>query len=326
MQRIMLKFAAYINLLSNMRILKLVPAAVALLLAMPAFAQAGSDAMPFARIDRNPATAGTAFAGTASASDIAWSSFSNSAVIPFYDKTFDVAASVQLWAPDGAKSTNIGAGAGYKVNDRIGFSLGFVSQGFESYDIINDVGVKTGSFTPKAIVVNGGFGVRFSDAVSAGANLRYLSQSVTSATTLDAFAADVLVYYKPVPEAGLTAGIVSVGSSVKSVDGKTYDLPASAKLAGDYTFKSQENAIKLVVDLDYFFAGNFAAAGGLQYCYNDIFFLRGGYHYGKKDAVLPSFATVGAGFKFAGVKVDVAWLTANKDLGNSLTIGLGYTF
>ena len=311
-----------------MRILKtLLSAAVAMLMAaMPSFAQGGSDAMPFARIDRNPAAAGLGFAGAASASDIAWSSFGNSAVIPFFDRTFDAAASVQLWAPDGVKSTNINAGAGYRVNDQIGFGFGFATQSYQSYEIVDDYGVQTGSFTPKALVVNGGLGIRFSDAVSAGANIRYMRQTVTDAKTLDAFAADVMLYYKPVPEAGITAGVVSVGTGVKSVSGKTNDLPASAKLAGDYTFRFQENAIKAVADLDYFFSGKFSAAGGLQYSYNDLFFLRGGYHYGDKESVLPSFATLGAGFKIAGVKVDVAWLTANKDLGNTITIGLGYTF
>lgn len=311
-----------------MRKLKFVViAAMAMFLAaMPSFAQGGEDAMPFARIDRNPATAGLGFAGAASTSDIAWSSFSNSAVIPFFNKTFDAAASVQLWAPDGAKSTIINAGAGYKVNDRLGFSLGFSSQSFQSYEIIDDYGVQTGSFSPQALVVNGGLGLGLSDAVSVGANLRYLRQTVTDAKTNDAFAADVMLYYKPVPEAGIAAGVASVGTGVKSISGKTYDLPASAKLAGDYTFNFQENAIKLVADVDYFFSGNFSAAGGLQYSYNDLFFLRGGYHYGKKDSVLPSFATVGAGIKIAGVKVDVAWLTANKDLGNTLSIGLGYSF
>ena len=302
-------------------------AAAAMLLAvMPSFAQGGGDAMPFARIDRNPANAGLGFAGAASASDIAWSSFSNSAIIPFFDRTFDAAASVQLWAPDGAKSTIINAGAGYRVNDRIGFGIGFATQSYQSYETVDDYGVQTGSFTPKALVVNGGMGIRFADAVSVGANFRYLRQTVTDAKTLDAFAADVMLYYKPVPEAGIAAGVVSVGTKVKSVSGKTYDLPASAKLAGDYTFRFQENAIKAVADLDYFFAGDFSAAGGLQYSYNDLFFLRGGYHYGKEDSVLPSFATLGAGIKISGVKVDVAWLTANKDLGNTITIGLGYTF
>ena len=297
-----------------------------LMSSMPSFAQGGSESMPFARIDRNPATAGLGFAGAASASDIAWSSFKNSSVIPFYTNCFDAAASVQLWAPDGVKSTIINAGAGYKVSDQIGFGFGFATQSYESYDIIDDYGVQDGTFTPKSLVVNGGIGLRFSDAVSGGFNVRYLRQTVTSAKTLDAFSADVYVYYKPVPEAGITAGIASFGTGVKSTGGDTYDLPASAKLAGDYTFKFQDNAFKAVVDLDYFFAGNFAAAAGVQYSYNDLFFLRGGYHYGDKESVLPSFATLGAGFKISGVKIDVAWLTANKDLGNTLTIGLGYTF
>jgi len=55
-------------------------------------------------------------------------------------------------------------------------------------------------------------------------------------------------------------------------------------------------------------------------------FVRAGYHLGTDKAPLPSFATVGAGFKYAGFSLNVAYLTANNIIGNTLTFGLGVTF
>ncbi|MBQ9185806.1 MAG: PorV/PorQ family protein [Bacteroidales bacterium] len=304
----------------------LISAAAALLMAVPSFAQGGEEALPFARTDRNPATAGKAFTGTASTSSIAWSAFSNSAVIPFYKQNFDAGLSWQNWAPDGTKSTNINAGVAYRINDFIGISAGFASQSYESYDVIDQYGMQDGTFTPKALVVNGGVGVRVADQFSIGANVRYLRQTITDGRAIDAFAGDVMLYYKPLKELGLTAGVVSVGSKVKSILGESYSLPASAKVAGDYTLDIEGNIIRADVDLDYYFSGNLTAGIGAEYGFADMVFIRAGYHYGEDKSVLPSFAAIGAGLKFYGVKLDFAYLTANKSLGNTITIGLGYSF
>lgn len=305
----------------------IITAAAALLMAvLPSFAQSGEEAMPFARIDRNPVSAGMAFTSAASTTGIAWSSFSNSAVIPFYSHNFDVGASYQNWAPDGTKSTNFNFGAAYKINDFIGVSLGFASQEFQSYEEIDNSGMYIGSFSPNAIIVNGGFGIRLVDQLSIGVNARYIRQNITSGRTLDAYAGDIMLYYQPLKELGLSAGVASVGSRVKSLLGDKFKLPSSAVLAGEYATVIGENSLRADVNLDYYFSGSFLAGVGAEYGFKDMVFLRAGYHYGKDESVLPSFAAVGAGVKFAGVKLDFAYLTANKALGNTITIGLGYSF
>jgi hypothetical protein len=55
--------------------------------------------------------------------------------------------------------------------------------------------------------------------------------------------------------------------------------------------------------------------------------VRAGYRYGGKS-VIPSYASVGAGFKLFGVSLDLAYLIASGDspLQNTLTFGLGYSF
>ena len=57
----------------------------------------------------------------------------------------------------------------------------------------------------------------------------------------------------------------------------------------------------------------------------DMISVRAGYRYVAKY-VLPSFATLGIGAKFAGIRIDAAYLFANEVIGNTTAISLGYCF
>ena len=287
----------------------------------------GGEVLPFIRIDRNPASAAMGFAGAASTSDIAYAAFGNSAVIPFAGSKFGAAVSYQNWAPDGVKSNNINAGAAFKLADYLGFSLGFAYQAGETYSETSDIsGASDGTFTPNDFVINGGMGVKITEFLSVGMNLRYARQSLASDTAYSSFGGDLLIYCTPVRGLGLAAGVVSLGTPVKSEDHKTYDIPTSAKVAGDYRAEFSVHSLKAGLDLDYFFSGKFCAAAGVQYGFKDMLFVCAGYHLGSDDAVLPSFATVGAGVKFAGVRLDLAFITANDVIGNTVSVGLSYSF
>ena len=54
-------------------------------------------------------------------------------------------------------------------------------------------------------------------------------------------------------------------------------------------------------------------------------FVRAGYRYGGKS-VIPSYASVGAGVRFAGVKVDLAYVVSSSPMANTLGVSLGYSF
>jgi hypothetical protein len=101
----------------------------------------------------------------------------------------------------------------------------------------------------------------------------------------------------------------------------------SATIAGAYTAAiDEQNRVDVALDADYFFTGGLGAALGLQYSYDDLILVRAGYHLGTDKAPLPSFATIGAGVKYSGFKLDVSFLTANPVIGNTLTIGVGVAF
>lgn len=283
-----------------------------------------TDALPFVRIARDPVSAGTGFAGVASDASTAYSSFRNSSVIPFAAERVSVGASYQNWAPDGVKSSNLNLGGSFQVGKRLGVSIGGAYQAGEEYYI--EGGGSDGSFRPSDFVVNAGAGFLVMDNLAVGANLRYASQKLSKNTSYSAFAADIFVTYK-LSDLNLSAGVSSLGSSVKSEAGDSFNLPASATVGADWsTAFSGAHGVRLSADADYFFSGEFTAAAGAQYSFKNMLFARAGYHFGTENAVLPSFATVGLGVKFFGVSLDAAYFMANDVLGNTLTVGLGYSF
>ena len=294
--------------------------------AVAAYSKDG-DALPFMRIVRDPASAAMGFAGTASSSTIAYSSFRNPSVIPFYGKTADAAFSYQSWAPDGVKSGNYNLGTGVKLlNGRFGLALGGAYQKGQEYKIVNESGISDGTFTPKDMLVNFGVGILITENLSAGANVRYANEKMTKDDKLNTTCADFFVTWHKEPF-NVSAGISSLGSSVKDSDGNDFGIPSSATVAGDFSKVFGEvHGIKVDADADYFFSGNFTCALGGQYSWKDMLFVRAGFHYGNDDAVLPTFATAGIGLKFKGIRFDAGWLTGNDALKNTLTFGLGVSF
>ncbi len=303
---------------------------LALCLSVPALNISAKDteALPFIRIVRDPASGAMGFAGVASSSSIAYSSFSNPAMIPFFDKTGDIAFSYQNWAPDGVKSSNFNLGAGFKLFDgRLGFGFGGAFQNGEKYDTFNEAGVMTGSYTPNDMQINLGASSLITKELSFGINLRYAKQSLShDNASYETVATDMFLAYR-LNEFNFTAGLSSLGSSVKSASDEDFTIPTSATLGAEWhRTLTKEHGIKAVADFDYFFSGSVTAGLGAQYSWKDMIFIRTGYHFGSDKAVLPSFLTLGGGIKHKRIRLDAAWLTGNDAIKNSLSLGLGIMF
>lgn len=295
-------------------------------IAQTAFAQ-GTDALPFTRIDRNPATSALAGAGSASNSTAAYSAFSNASMLPFYKGKLDAGVSLQMWAPSSAKSTNLAAGVAYKISKRVGLSLGYAFQSGAAYDVQDYDGRVTGTFSPKSHVIVLGAGVGLGDHFSLGLNVRYAMQKPSADVSFNGFSGDLFLGYAVNDDLRITAGVSTLGTGITAVNKKKFFQPASAKLAVNWGISfAAVNRIELMADADYYFSKNFGAALGAQYAWNDTVFVRAGYRYASQYCVIPSHLGIGIGAKFYGFKIDLSYLTASKALGNTLCIGLGYSF
>ena len=289
------------------------------------FAQ-GTDALPFTRIDRSPVLSGTAGAAITSSGDLAWTAFRNASVIPFASSKMDVAAGFQLWAPQTAKSTNLQAGAAYRFTDKMGLSLGVAYQRGLSYEPVDDNGAASGSYTPSDLVAALGFGIGFGEHFSLGVNARLARQALSPKDSFTGFSGDVMLLYSPLEALRLTAGVSTLGNSITSATRKAFPQPAHALVGAGYELGFGTSKLDAHLSGEYYFSGNFGVAAGLQYSWNDMVFVRAGYRFASEYCVIPSHLALGIGAKFAGVHIDLSYLTTSKALGNTLNIGLGYSF
>lgn len=305
---------------------KISAAVVAAVFSIPAFAQGGSDALPFTRIGRDVRLSGMAGASFTSSSQVAYSAFSNAAVLPFFEGSMDGAVSYQNWAPDGACGTNLNAGIAFRFGG-FGLSLGAVSQMGEAYSVIGADGAAGKVFTPKDLILSAGMGFRIGESFSLGLNARFAKQTLAEGVSYNGFSGDLYALYRLSPAFDLTAGISTLGTKVKSASGKEFSQPASARFGATYRLSlAEEHAIEANLGADYYFSGNYGVAVGAEYGWKGMVFARAGYRMASKEAVIPSHAGIGLGAKWNGIRLDVSFLTASKALGNTLAVGLGYSF
>ena len=288
-------------------------------------ALAGAQALPFTAAETDAASLGTAGANLVQTGAIANASFSNAAAIPFSDAKMDVAAGYTMWQPTGVGSNMINVGAAYNMNNKLGVAVGFLYGMNPAYDITDASGAVKGQFKPSDMHMNVGVAYRFLPFLSVGANVGYATSSLAKENSYGALAADV---YAMAQFSGLrvTAGVANVGTSVKAKNGTAFSLPTSVALGAGYEMAFADvHSVDVLLDADYYFGGWFAAAAGAAYTYNDLVVVRAGYRYGGASPI-PSYASVGAGVKFAGAKLDLAYLIGSSAMKNTLALSLGYTF
>jgi hypothetical protein len=285
------------------------------LISLAAFAQAA----PALLIGSDPVAFAVGGAAVARPAD-AFAVDNNAAAMSLYGGTFDVAAGVGIWAPQAASNLMAGLGTFYKVNDKFAIGLSGRMLRDKPYELTSATGQVTGNFTPMDIVAGLGLSYAVMDGLSLGVSARMVSSAIAPNMKGSAFGADLMAMYaKDAFSAAL--GVCNLGSSL-SYGGESYALPTLVKAGGAYSV----SGLTASAELDYLFSGALMAGLGVEYGIQDIFFLRGGFHYGDAAKALPTYASLGLGFKYAGFHADLAFLTASKTLGNTLSFSLGYAF
>lgn len=286
-----------------------------------------SSVYGISRIAYGTSSAAKGFAGTASTSETAWAAFTNAASVPLSDKTFDSEFIYQQWAPDLSQSDCFGVAASYKLLGKIGISIaGVMRTGEDITGAMDENGAPMADFTPKDYIIGLGVGYKFLDLLSVGVNVGYQQRKLYVNENLNAISFNAFVMAKAFGGSA-TLGVSNVGSQLSS--GDKYDLPTSITLGIEYGYDFlKHHNVTVDVDFDYFIGDDSGVtlAGGLEYSFRKIVYVRGGYHYGTDDAFLPSFATLGLGVRFLGIKLSGAYLVGSDYLDGTMTIGLGYQF
>ena len=164
------------------KILTAIAVAATAMLPAEVFAQE-SAALPFMNIMAGPRTAamGGISAGLAPG---AYAHFDNVAAVPFNEETFAAGVSYGMWQPDAAKSHLVTVGGIYRINDRLGVTFGTLVGVNSSYELMDDNGSITGSFTPKDFRIGAGVSYRVIDDLSVGVALNYAQSTLAPKSDL----------------------------------------------------------------------------------------------------------------------------------------------
>lgn len=293
----------------------------ALMLIFPMLSNA--QALPFTAAQTDAVSLGTASADLVGTSSVAYAAFNNVAAVPFSDSRMDVAAGYTMWTPSGSNIIN--AAGAFNLNGKMGVAAG-ISYGMNpAYDITDASGSAKGSFTPSDMRLNAGFSYKLLPYLSAGVNVGYATSTLAEGHSYGAVEADVYAMAK-FDGLKLALGVANLGTGVTSAGGEKFSLPTAVALGAGYGRSVAEgHMVDVLVDVDYYLQDGLAASAGASYTYDDMVTVRAGYRYGGKT-LMPSFASVGLGVKFAGVHLDLAYLIGSSALGNTLALGLGYSF
>mgnify|MGYP003300993432 CR=1 FL=1 len=302
---------------------KLAYIAGALMLLMPAVA--GAQVLPFTSVEADAVSLGKAGTNLVETGSVANAAFSNAAVIPFYGEKFDVSAGYTLWQPSAVGSNKLNVGAAFNLKQKFGVAVGFMYGMHKPYAGANSGGGVTGEFAPKDMHVNVGLAYRMTPYLSIGTNVGYASSVLAEGHSYGAVDADFFLMAK-FSDVRVTAGVANIGSKVTSASGAKYSLPTSIAVGAGYSkVFAVKHKVDVMLDADYYLQDGFAASVGAEYVFNDLASVRAGYRYGG-NTVIPSYASLGAGVKFVGVKLDLAYLMSSGPMKNTLAISLGYTF
>lgn len=292
----------------------------ALMLLFPTVA--GAQVLPYVTAEYDAASLGAAGANLVDTENTANSAFANPAAMGFAENKFDAAAGFAIYAP--TNSNVMTAGASYGLG-KLGVAAGVMYGSHQSYDVTNSVGTVTGTFAPTDLLMAAGLSYRVLPVLSVGMNLGYATSSLSEKYSYGAVKADLFAMTQ-MKGVKATVGLRNLGTSVTSVKGTKFSLPSSLALGAAYTIAfAEDQKVDLLLDADCYFNDGVAVAAGFEYAMKEFVFVRGGYRYGGETPV-PSFASLGAGVKLSGVRLDLAYLLGSEIMGNTLSLGLGYSF
>lgn len=285
---------------------------------------ASAQTLPSLQISSDAATLGVASSTIASAAG-AFSVDRNISAIVLGENKLFAGASYGKWQPDFADDTYLAAGAAMKLNDKLGFGLSFKLLNQQPYNVTAPSSSISGEYTPSEMTAALGVAYALTDFLSVGVSARYTSSNLAKDSKAGVIGADLAASFKT---GGLSAAVAvnNLGGKV-NYGKKEYDQPTMVRAGAAYSLGSKDaSMVTASLEAAYLLSGGIMGGIGAEYAWNNMVFLRCGYHYGNDVKLIPSFASVGLGIKFFGIGLDAAYLLASDTLGNSLLATLSFSF
>lgn len=288
--------------------------------------QVNGQSVPFLNVNADPYSHSMGGA-TLTLEQNAFTAMNNASAMVFApNKTYD-GISYNTWQPDFLNNTNIGLATFWKTG-KWAWGISYKTFGYDSYNITNDKGSISGTYTPEENSFDLSGAYKISENFAAGINLRFISSDLGEDASASAFAADISLTYKK-DALTVAAAITNIGGKMDYGFGG-YKLPSMAKLGANYAFDlAPAHKLAFNVEGDILMEPSaFMSAIGAEYSYKSKFNVRGGYHLGDEVAI-PSYGSVGIGIKVWKISLDAAYLFgggSNSTLNGSFGASLGYSF
>ena len=308
-------------------------ACVALLCTMQARAQ-GQDLSVLAA---NPDARTGAMGNAAVAADGMYL-YNNPSAFLCANKKFSADASASIYEKTEGYEGTFGlytATVGYKFAYRHAAFAGFRYAGglkLKGYDML---GEPTKDYQPYNWTIDLGYAYMIGNGFSAYAVGNVIFSHLSKNAVGGAFTIGAS-YQKSTTTAGnksanlmLDAKVGAIGPQLDYGNGNKTTMPTYVAVGGALTVDvADKHQVGGAWSTRYFFRPSeykvLMLGAGLEYTYNKMVSLRAGYEYGDRNL---SHFTMGAGFKYGGLRLNGAYMLKTANAGSSYcTIGLGYDF
>ena len=308
-------------------------ACVALLCTMQARAQ-GQDLSILAA---NPDARTVAMGNAAVAADGMYL-YNNPSAFLCANKKFSADASASIYEKTEGYEGTFGlytATVGHKFANRHAAFAGFRYAGglkLKGYDML---GEPTKDYQPYNWTIDLGYAYMIGNGFSAYAVGNVIFSHLSKNAVGGAFTIGAS-YQKSTTTAGnksanlmLDAKVGAIGPQLDYGNGNKTTMPTYVAVGGALTVDvADKHQVGGAWSTRYFFRPSeyktLMLGAGLEYTYNKMVSLRAGYEYGDRNL---SHFTMGAGFKYGGLRLNGAYMLKTANAGSSYcTIGLGYDF
>ncbi|WP_455074934.1 PorV/PorQ family protein [Prevotella fusca] len=280
----------------------------------------------------------TAAMGNASAAAEGMYLYNNPAAFFAVDKKLTADASASIFEKGEGEEGTFGVYAttvGYKFSSRHAAFAGFRYAGglkLKGYDLL---GNPTKDYKPYNWTIDFGYTYLIGNGFAAYATGSVIFSHLSKNATGGAFSVGASYQNSSMNFAGKPASLVldakvgAIGPKLDYGNGSKTSLPTHFAVGGALAVDvADKHQVAAAVSTRYIFQPSdfktFMAGGGLEYTYDRMVSVRAGYEYGDNNL---SHFTMGAGFKYHGLRLNGAYMLKTADAGSSYcTIGVGYDF
>nr|WP_321452784.1 PorV/PorQ family protein [uncultured Carboxylicivirga sp.] len=252
--------------------------------------------------------------------------YSNMAAYAMEDNKLEIGYNYRPWASDLTDGYSFNSfTAAYSAGFKHYFSLGYKSFAEPDFDISDNNGNVTGSYSPGDYTLGLGYAYKLNDVSAVSVTLNYLNSDLSEENSATAFFAD-LGFKSKFKQLNYGVMVRNLGSKL-SYENSEIALPLTFAAGVGYEKVFSENH-SLTGQLDAAYLNGDDESGqtvgvGLEYSYKTLVDIRTGYHSSNEEVGL-SFYSLGCGVKLAGFHLDFAYLMADNALKNNYSFSIAW--